>query len=96
VIAPAACSSSTSSTVPSLLPVVVQGRPVLQVYSPNDDADLTCPPDSCRPTTCSRSTRRMAGSCRRSDWRRRPIAIALGRVFVPTPDGRVFIVQAAS
>jgi outer membrane protein assembly factor BamB len=25
-----------------------------------------------------------------------PIAIALGRVFVPTPDGRVFIVRAAS
>jgi hypothetical protein len=25
-----------------------------------------------------------------------PIAIAFGRVFVPTPDGRVFIVQAAS
>ena len=25
-----------------------------------------------------------------------PIAIALGRVFVPTPDGPVFIVQAAS
>ncbi len=25
-----------------------------------------------------------------------PIAIALGRVFVPTPDGSVFIVQAAS
>jgi preprotein translocase subunit SecD len=61
VVALGACSSSTSSGTPSLRPAIVQGRPVLQVYSPNDDPDLTCPPDSCPPSDLDARTITLAG-----------------------------------
>lgn len=57
----AACSSSTSPTVPSLLPVVVQGRPVFAVYGPNDDAHLTCLPGACPPADLNARTVTLAG-----------------------------------
>ncbi len=34
---------------------------MLQVYSPNDDADLTCPPDSCTPSDLDAPTVTLAG-----------------------------------
>jgi preprotein translocase subunit SecD len=49
------------STVPSLLPVVVQGRPVLAAYSPNERVHLTCPADTCTPSELKARTVTLAG-----------------------------------
>ena len=58
-----ACTSATSttSTIPQQSSAVVQGRPVLTVYSPNDQVDLTCEADACTASDLSARTVTLAG-----------------------------------
>jgi preprotein translocase subunit SecD len=55
MVALTACHSD-APIVPSLLPVVVQGRPVLKVYNANDNVHLTCAPDASAPSELNAPT----------------------------------------
>jgi preprotein translocase subunit SecD len=58
----AACTSANSTTtIPQTSSAVVQGRPVLAVYSPNDQVDLTCEADACTGSDLSAPTVTLAG-----------------------------------
>jgi preprotein translocase subunit SecD len=61
VLAACTSASSTTSTTPQQSSAVVQGRPVVQVYSPNDQVDLTCEADACTASDLAARTVTLAG-----------------------------------